>query len=77
MAVVDERVSYLEAKMEDVGKNLVELKGAIAALDQKMDRRFDLLEERFERRFLWSLGAQFTTLLMIVAGMLGVITRLL
>lgn len=77
MAEVEERVSYLEAKMEDVSRNLVELKSAIVALDQKVDRRFDLLEERFERRFLWLLGAQFTTLLTIVAGMLGVITRLL
>jgi len=77
MAAVEERVSYLEGKMEDVSTHLMEVKGVINALDLKMDRRFDLLEERFDRRFLWLLGAQLTTLLTIVAGMFGVITRLL
>ena len=74
---VEERVSYLEARMEDLSRNMAELKGAVVALDQKMDRRFDLLEERFDRKFLWLLGAQLTTLLTMIAGMFGVITRLL
>lgn len=77
MAAVEERVAHLEAKMEDVSRNLMRLESAIMALDQKMDRRFDLLEERFDRKFLWLLGAQLTTLLTIIAGMFGVITRLL
>ncbi len=63
--------------MEDVSRNLVDLKTAIIALDQKMDRRFDLLEERFDRKFVWLLGAQLTTLITIIAGMFGVIAKLL
>ena len=63
MRDVDERVSYLEAKMEDVSTAILRLEAAIAALDQKMDRRFDALDDRSERRFLWLLGGQLTTLL--------------
>jgi hypothetical protein len=77
MQAVEERVSYLEGKMEEVGKSLVRLEGALSALDQKMDRRFDALENRSEQRFLWLLGAQLTTLIAIIAGMFGVITKLL
>ncbi|HEV3216550.1 MAG TPA: hypothetical protein VGZ27_12545 [Vicinamibacterales bacterium] len=54
--------------MEDVSTAIVRLESAIAALDPKVDRRFDGLEERFERRFLWLLGAQLTTLFAIIAG---------
>ena len=77
MQLVEEGVSYLEGKMEEVGKSLARLEGALSALDQKMDRRFDSLENRFERRFLWLLGAQLTTLIAMIAGMFGVITKLL
>ena len=77
MRDVDERVSYLEAKMEDVSTAILRLEAAIAALDQKMDRRFDALEGRSERRFLWLLGTQLTTLIALIGGMFGVITKLL
>ena len=77
MRDVDEKVSYLEAKMEDVSTAILRLEAAIAALDQKMDRRFDALEDRSEWRFLWLLGAQLTTLIALIGGIFGVITKLL
>lgn len=63
--------------MEEVGKSLARLESAVSGLDLKMHRRFDGLEERSERRFLWLRGAQLTTLIAIIAGMFGVITKLL
>ena len=36
MAVVDARVSYLEAKMEDVGKTLTLLRSDISVLNQNL-----------------------------------------
>ena len=75
MRGVEERVSYVEAKVDEFSKAIVDLKSAIAALDQKMDRRFDALEDRSERRFLWLLGAQLTTLIALIGGMFGVMTK--
>ena len=66
MATLEERVSFLEAKMEEYGKAIADLRGLIIALDQKLDRRF-----------MWLIGMQFTTLIAIIAGMLGVVTKLL
>jgi hypothetical protein len=77
MSALEDRVITLEVKMNDVKMAIVDLKAAIVALDTKMDRRFDGLDERFERRFLWLLGAQLTTLFALIAGMFGVITKLL
>lgn len=59
--------------MEDLTRNMAELRGAIAALDEKMDRRFD----RVEGRFYWVIGIQFTILISIMGGLFGVITKLL
>lgn len=73
MAEVQERVSYLEAKMEDVSTNIAELKTAIAALDTKMDKRFD----RVEDRFYWVIGIQFGILIAIIGGLAGIVTKLL
>ena len=73
MAVVEERVSYLEAKMEDVSVAVADLKAAIVALDTKMDRRFD----RVEDRFYWVIGIQFGILIAIIGGLVGIVTKLL
>jgi uncharacterized coiled-coil protein SlyX len=73
MAAVEERVSYLEAKMEDVSTNIAELKAAIVALDGKMDQRFD----RVEDRFYWVIGIQFGILIAVIGGLVGIVTKLL
>jgi chromosome segregation ATPase len=80
MATTEERVSYLEAKMEDVGKALVEVKAAIAALDQKVDRRFDAVDLKFmevNRRVDGVKNLVFMVLLAVVAGLFGVVAKLL
>lgn len=66
MSTVEERVSYLEARMEDVGKSLDRIEGLIVTLDQKLDRRFDGVN-----RLL------FTIFVAIIGGLLGIITKLI
>ena len=80
MATTDERVSYLEAKMEDVGKALVEVKAAIAALDQKVDRRFDAVDLKFmevNRRIDSVKNLVFMMLVAVMAGLFGIVARLM
>ncbi len=79
MATTDERVSYLEAKMEDVGKALIEVKAAIASLDQKVDRRFDAIDLKFmevNRRVDSVKNLVFALLIAVVAGLFGIVARL-
>lgn len=95
MATTEERVSHLEARMDELTRTTVDIKSALSALDQKldkrfdaMDRRFDALEGRFETRFggletrtrhwfLSMLTLQIMTLLAIIGGLFGVITKLI
>ena len=95
MATAEDKVSHLEARVDDLTR-------LITALDQKIDRRFDDLEGRMEARFtavevrftavenriggvearsnqlfLSIIGLQVMTLLAIVAGLFGIITRLI
>jgi outer membrane murein-binding lipoprotein Lpp len=46
MSALEDRVTTVEVKMDDVKTAIIDLKAAIAALDQKMDRRFDRVESR-------------------------------
>jgi hypothetical protein len=71
--IVEERVSYLETKMEECGLAIIDIRSALIRLDDKMDRRFD----RVESRFYWVIGIQFTILLSVIAGLFGVVTKLL
>ena len=80
MPAADERVSMLEAKMEQVGASLARMEATLLSLDQKFDRldtRVDKLDTRLEKQFLWIVGIQLTTLIAIVAGLFGIVAKLI
>lgn len=77
VATLEERVAYLEGKVEEHSKGLEDLKHLISNLDQKVDRfreelssRIDALDQKFSRYFLWLIGIQITILLAIIATLL-------
>lgn len=56
MPTLEERVAYLEGKVEEHSKSwedlkdmIIHLEGRINALDQKVDRRIDALDVKVER----------------------------
>jgi uncharacterized coiled-coil protein SlyX len=54
MAEVEERVAYLEGRVEDHSQMVNGLRDALASLEARMDRRFEAMDRRFEaidRRF--------------------------
>lgn len=77
MAGVEVRTRALEGTMADTSRTMLavdaDLKTMIAALDARMERRFDSLD----RRFMSVLAVQFTTLFAMIAAAFGVITRLM
>ncbi len=57
MATLEERVSKLEAKMEEHSRGVDDLRGLISRvdakidrLDEKLDRRIDGLDQKLDRR---------------------------
>lgn len=51
MATLEERVSYIEGRVEDHSRATGDLRDLVVALDQKVDRRFEVLEQKVDRRF--------------------------
>jgi len=48
MPTIDERVAYLEGKVEEHSHGFAELREMVIHLDQKIDRRLDAVDRRFE-----------------------------
>ena len=66
--------------MQDINKALVEVKAAIAALDQKVDRRFDAVDLNFmevNRRIDGVKNMVFAVLIAVIAGLFGIVARLI
>ena len=66
MAVLEGRISQLEAKVEEHARGIGELRELIRNLDAKVDRQFAMLDQKLSRHFLWLAGFQLTTLLAVI-----------
>lgn len=49
MPTIDERVAFLEGKVEEHSRGFEALREAVLHLDAKVDRRLDAVDTRFER----------------------------
>jgi hypothetical protein len=73
--------------MEQVGATLARIETILLSLDQKVDKldlgvdrldqRVDRIDDRVVKLFLWVIGIQMTTFLAIVAGLFGIVTKLI
>lgn len=72
MPAVEGRVAHLEGQVSELSQALVDLRASIRHLEQRIDARFDSLEDKMSRQFMWIVGIQMTTLLAIIT-MLGAI----
>ena len=55
MATIDERVSWMEGKLEEQTMRIDDVRAAVRSLEERMDRRFDQIDSRFaviDHRFL-------------------------
>ena len=86
---MDSRFEQVDKRFEQVDKRFEQVDKRFDTIDRRfdaVDRRFEGMERRFEgvdrkleqvdRRFMWIVGTQIATLLAIVAGLFGVITRI-
>jgi hypothetical protein len=80
MPSAEERLSFLEGKSEDYGRDIRELREMVRHMDEKMDRRFEVLEQKMDRRFdaldkridtrIWSVVGMQVALFLAVIGVL-------
>jgi hypothetical protein len=71
MESVEERMAYVEGRLEEQGIAMNDMRDAIVRLEDRMDQRFDRLEDRMSRSFMWQVGIQITTLTAVVVALLS------
>lgn len=78
MPSLEERVAYLEGRLEDhatavdrLRSDGQDLRETIRQLGERMDRRFDTLDEKVDRHFTWLVGIQVATLVAVVGALVG------
>ena len=47
MADIDDRVAWMEGRLEEQTMRIDDVRAAVRSLEERMDRRFDQLEQRF------------------------------
>jgi uncharacterized coiled-coil protein SlyX len=85
VTTIDERVAYLEGKVDEHSSCFSELRDSVRQVDQKLDRLFaslndrivgvdqkvDRLDDKMSRQFLWILGVQVAVLIAVVSALAG------
>jgi hypothetical protein len=80
MPAVEDRLSLLEGRMDQIGATLGRMETLLLSLDQRvhrLDHRLGYSERRFDKMFLWLMGIQLTTLITIIGGLFGIVVKLL
>jgi hypothetical protein len=85
MHTFEERMAYLEGRVEEHSENVNGIRDALASLERRTDVRFEAMDRRFEgverrlegldekmtRYFVWLVGMQVTTLAAVMAALVG------
>ena len=67
MPTIDERGAFIEGPMSEQSHALIEWRDALRHVDQKRDARFQVLDDKVSRQYIWLVGVQVTTLLAVAA----------
>jgi hypothetical protein len=78
MPTLEERVAYLEGKVEDHTAIILDVRASVRELREEMIRRFEQVDRRLEtgeRRFLWMVGTQMAVLVATIGSVVGSLYR--
>jgi uncharacterized coiled-coil protein SlyX len=74
MAVVEQRVAYLEGQVTEQSQALTAIRDSLGRFEKRVDARFNAIDARFNAleakmstQFLWIIGIQFTMLAVLAA----------
>ncbi len=74
MAAVEQRIAYLEGRMNEQAQHVPDLKADMRDLRtdiRRVEGRIDALDEKVSKHFIWLVGMQITTLVAIVGALLS------
>jgi uncharacterized coiled-coil protein SlyX len=74
--VINERLAFVEGRMAEQSQMFTDIRQALAGLDARMDRldgRFDSLQNEQSKNFRWMVGIQVTTLVTLLVALFGAV----
>lgn len=71
MPQVDQRVAYLEGRMEDHAALMADIRSEMRDLRSIMNRGFERVDEKMDRHFMWLVGLMVGTF----AALAGLLLR--
>ena len=74
MPTLDERVAYVEGRVNEQSQQIGGIREAIVSLEARIDRRLEGIEGRLtglDQRFQWLVGIQLSTLIAVIAALLA------
>jgi hypothetical protein len=77
MPRLEQRVSHVEGQVSELSLRLSGVEAAIRHLEQRTDARFDALDAKMSRQFMWLVGIQVTTLVAVVTALTAVVAALI
>jgi hypothetical protein len=76
MAVQEERIAVLETMINEHALTHVDFRESMILMEQRIDARFDRMDDKISRLFTWTVGIQITVLLAVVGSLMGLIALL-
>jgi hypothetical protein len=77
VAVQEERIAVLETMVNEHTLTHVEFRESMIRMEERIDARFDRMDDKISRLFTWTVGIQITVLLAVVGSLMGLIALLL
>ena len=76
MSGMKQRLAVVEGQGKERGLMINGLKESVTALRADMDRRFDMLDAKMSKQFMWLAGMQTMTLAAVVAALAAMLTAI-
>lgn len=77
MAAQEERIAVLETMVNEHSLTHLEFRESMIRMEQRIDARFDRMDDKISRLFTWTVGLQVTVLLTVIGSLMGLIAILL
>jgi hypothetical protein len=71
MSSLEQRVAYMEGRMEDHAALFADIRAEMRGLRAEMTGEFRALRTEMDRRFTWTIGLLVTVLVTVLTGMAG------
>ena len=75
MLRIEERVAFLDGRVREQSDTMNDLREQFRALRDQMDRRFDAIDKRMSKQFMWLVGLMVTLQAATIASVAAMLAK--